>query len=195
MTITVNVPLEEWKTALKPFLKTKAPKRGESGEVMLTLEKGQIVFRYGGLETTAAAEGNWPGAAFVFRMNILQIAQVPPLKDPVVVEVTGERIKIEGFRTDCRWTPAGKASLPAFENEPPAPKHVKDTTFPTLVSMGLDYSPDKVASLGLTVQVDAAKRKKDQLVEEAAQILAPLGITAADLQMLVKSARGFKMFR
>ena len=189
------IPLEEWKTALKPFLKTKAPRRGESGEFMLTLEKGHLVFRYGGVETTAAAEGNWPGAAYVFRMNILQIAKVPPIKDPVVVEVTGERIKIEGFSTDCRWTPADTVSPPPFKNEPPAPKNVKDTTFPTLVSMGLDYSPDKVASLGLTVQVNAAKRKKDQLVEEAAKILAPLGITAADLQMLVKSARGFKMFR
>ena len=195
MRITLKVPLDEWKTALKPFLKTKAPRRGESGEVMLTLEDGQMVFRYGGVETQADAEGDWPGAAYVSRMNILQIARVPPVKDPVVVEVTGERINFEGFFTDCRWTPAKAGTVSSFKNEPPALKAAPDTTFPTLVSMGLDYSQEKVASLGLTAQVEKARLKKDQLVDDAAEILAPLGITGADIHLLVKSALGFKMLR
>lgn len=195
MTASVKVPLPEWRAALKPFLKTKAPKRGESGEVRLTLEKGHLVFRYCGVETHAQAEGDWLGAASVDWSYISRSAKIPPLKDPVTVSVDGERLKIEGSICPCIWTPALAGTLPAFKNEPSPSKRGQDTTFITPVSMSLDYSDEKVASLGLTAQVAKAKHQKEQMISDAARILAPLEITADDLTMLVKKTLGYKMKR
>lgn len=192
MTASAKVPLQEWLAAVKPFLKTRAPKRGESSEVMITHENDQLTFRYGGVETQAEAEGLWPGAAYVERRYILLTAKIPPLKNTVVVEVNGDRLKIEGSVCPCRWVPTAKGMVPPFVNEPPSPKPGKDTTFVTLVGMGIDYSDERIASLGLTVPVENARTKKNQIVLEAAHILAPLEITAADLEMLIKKTLGYK---
>jgi hypothetical protein len=159
MTTTLQVPLQEWLAAMKPFLKVKAPKRGESGEVMLTYEKGRMVFCYGGIETQAETDGDWPGAAYMDWSYLQRSAKIPPLKNPVIVEVSGNRLKIEVSVCLCRWTPTAAGKTPAFVNEPLTPNVGKDTSFLKLISMGIDYSDEKVASFGLTSQVEQAREK------------------------------------
>lgn len=137
-----------------------------------------------GAKAEIAAEGEaWAGFALVPFRPIKAVARGLPINDPLTLKFEDGRFYIERWSYPGMWQNIGPAPLdmPLMSVNPSILKMLK---------MDKKESPAKVLSSGLAGVVAEAEEKAQSLIERAALILRPLGITEADLQELLQKKLG-----
>jgi len=135
----------------------------------LTVEAGIVTF-------LAHAIGAWPGNAIVNDSLVHALAAVPPINDPIIVTCDGEQLHFGPLKVACKWQPVSSLLL-----EVPARRE-------WIESLALKYTlpRGRIIAEGLGSEVAAAERKFTALVRRIAKSLAPMGVTAADIEALVE---------
>jgi hypothetical protein len=179
--------------ALKPF--AKLAKSKQVGEAILMFASGQLHLYFTGMDTWASAEGAWNGQARVKCDALCRLAKVPPVKDPVVIHVDGDRINIGGSFMPCVWEPVAPRDLFTAEAGVPIQAPI-NPNLSLLVSMMLDFTDEEIVKSGLADHICKARTRKETLISRAAHELAELEITRVDLRKLVDErlrgkSRGF----
>jgi len=149
--------------------------RRDSADALLRYEDGRLRISIGGAEVGVAAQGHWQGEARVSAKWIRTLAKVPPAMDPLVVQVQNGRMRIGGSSNVCAWQVPGAAVV-----EVPLAMGLRER-----LQLVAQYSDADLAKSGLSPMVADARVELDKRIASAARQLAPLGVTAADLRVLV----------
>ncbi len=124
----------------------------------------------------AQAIGAWPGNAHVSAMLVTALAEVPPADDPIIVSFADGYLHFGPLKVGCKWQPVSSAllALPATRDWVQA------------LAISYQRSRGDILADGLTDEVRAAHQQLGKLIQRVAKSLAPLGVTAADIQQLVE---------
>lgn len=149
--------------------------RRKAGEALLVQDVDRLLIRIGGAECALPAEGRWSGEARAASGLLRTIARVPPDQDPLVIAVRDGRLWIANSSTPCRWQPVGTATI-----EVPLNLNLREK-----LRLAYAHPPEALEQSGLASLVDDARAEVDKRIQAAAGHLAPLGVTATDLRLLV----------
>ena len=135
----------------------------------LTVEAGDVTF-------IARATGVWPGNAVVSVTLIQGLAYNTPAGDPMIVTCDGSYVRFGPIQAGCVWQPISAAVL--------------DTPLQAewLEGLALRYQlpRGRLIAEGRRGEIQVAERKLRALLRRVGKILAPLGVTVADLEALVE---------
>jgi hypothetical protein len=154
---------------------TKVLGRGRSGEALLMFQNEKLVMRLGGVEFAIPAHGRWPGEARVASSWIRALAKIPPVQDPIVIQVSGGRLHMAGSSNVCTWQAQGACSI-----EMPLGLELLD-----LIRLGLSHPDEVLEKSGVARAVAEARADLEKRIMAAARQLAPMGVTATDIRLLV----------
>ena len=149
--------------------------RRDCADAVLRFEDGRLRISIGGAEVGIAAQGDWQGEARVSAAWIRILAKVPPAMDPVVVQVAGGRMRIGSSSNVCAWQVPGAAVI-----EVPLAMGLRER-----LQLVARYSDADLVKSGLAPMVADARAELEKRIASATRQLGPLGITAADLRVLV----------
>jgi hypothetical protein len=124
-----------------------------------------------------AARGQWDGVARVPASLFIGLAERPPAWPELVMRVAEDRFYIGNTSAQCVVQPDPETSITV-----PLDPSLRD-----LLAVHLQHPKSAVENAGLKRAVDAAADKSSSLIRSAADILAPLGITAEHLADLLVS--------
>ena len=175
--ITSMARLEVGRAVLVEELKrmAKVLGRSRSGEAVLMYRDEHLLMRLGGAQFAIAAKGRWPGEARVASSWIRAMTKVPPVQDPVIIQVRGGRLHMGGSSIPCRWQAPGAARI-----EVPLGMELLE-----LIRIGLAHSDDELQKSGVAQAVAKARADLEKRIKAAVRQLAPMGVTASDLRLLV----------
>jgi len=165
MSACVQVDRKQLAEALRMLLRIKGRKR--VNQAVITFDDGALHFEYMGFGASVAARGHWRGRAIVSGTVLPAMARIPPSAESVEVKVLGDLLHVDTFCTRCEW----------MDIAPPLPPQSFEPTLRERVAMSLQQPESVITSSGLARAVATAQKKRDSLIEEAAAILEPLGIT------------------
>jgi hypothetical protein len=171
---TLQVPCAQWVKELQRTAKTIRLDR--AGEAVLTLADGHLRLAVGGVEFGVPAEGRWPGEARVSSKWLQTLARVPPTQNPLVFRVCSGRLSIAGSSMPCEWQRADSAQVIL-----PIGAQLLD-----LLRLEKRHSSAALAASGLQPAMASARRDLSTRLKRALAQLAPLGVTAAELEALVQ---------
>jgi hypothetical protein len=176
MTFAVTIPRSDFLEGLKPLKKYVKPT--ETGDGLITMEEGQLVVSVVSIRVRFPAEGAWPGTVRVAGRFIAGVSRMPPLDNPMAITVRDGRLAIGNLSTSC-----------TVQQESPAQMllPLNATDFIELLHLAAEYPADQIEAAGLTGRVREAQARADRLIQQAAVILSPLGITEAEIAALVNS--------
>lgn len=158
---------------LKRLAKVLGRRRG--AEALLRYEGGKLRICIAGAEVGMAAHGQWQGEARVSADWLRAFGKVPPAMDPVVVQVEGGRMRVGGSSIPCRWQVPGAAVI-----EVPLGMGLRER-----LQLAARYPESELTKSGLSSLVSEAQAELEKRIAAAAKQLAPLGITASDVRLLV----------
>ena len=150
-------------------------KLAKAGEAILRFEDGRLVIRIGGGEIVATATGRWPGEARVSGAFVMAIAKHLPRSDPVPLRVEAGRFFVARASILCQWqkTGAGHVEIPI------------GAPLSEIVRIGMEYTDAALEQSGILERVEEARARREDLVEQAAITLQPLGVRPEDGERLV----------
>ena len=179
----LEVSRKELQQALR--LLHKFASRRDAGEAQVGFESGELVIRLGGVMARAPAQGAWAGEAVAPGWFFANFHRSLPETDPVTILVDRERLKIGISAVKCSWSPRlePRITLPV------------DAKLPHILRLALEHEWKAIEESGLDLVVADAQEQRDELLERAAKVLAPLEISADALQGLVEAelCRRFKL--
>jgi hypothetical protein len=173
---TLKVNRADFQRALKMLRKFATPHDAE--EAVLSYADGSLTISVTGMESGMAAEGDWPGEARMPAKVFLQLSTVLPQGDPLPLSVEDGRLYIGITGFTCTWQE--KKWRPLFLPANPTLKQIlilRDEAFPA-----------EIDAAGLAGVIADAERQRDSLIYKAAMILKPLGVTEADLAVIVEQS-------
>lgn len=149
--------------------------RRKEGDALLSYRDGELKLRVGGAECVIPAEGRWQGEARVSYSWLKAIGKVPPPGDPIVILVSGGRIRIGSSSITCSWQAPSKSTIDVPLNMGLVER----------LRLGMTHSEEDLKRSGLASTVTDARNELDKLITKAQAQLAPFGVTATDLRLLV----------
>jgi hypothetical protein len=164
---------DDFLTALRPVVK-QIPS-GDVSHAVLSFQKETLEIGLIGMTCGVPARGHWPGQARVGASFVRSLLSPPPTEDPVCIRVEEGRLHVGNFSTKCKWdgSPARVIELPMG---PP---------LYMILQLPFRYSREHIEISGLTKVLEEAETKRNELMDQAVQILAPLLVTVADVRRLV----------
>lgn len=165
MTHSVSMSRADFLEALKPvkgLIKLK-----DVADALISMEGEFLTIAVVGLATSVAAEGAWPGEVRVPGRFIVALAKMPPPGDPIRFEVRDGRLYVGALSVACAEQDAWKSEIEL----PLAP------SLEELLQLSYQHPPERIERAGLKKRVEEAREKAAALIQKAAPILAPLGIT------------------
>ncbi|WP_460728905.1 hypothetical protein [Lysobacter rhizosphaerae] len=171
--IRLEVPLADFVEGLRRTLKVIG--RRNAGDALVSYADGQLCIRLGGAEMKVPALGHWPGEARVDSIWLRTFARVPPLQNPLIVQVEEGRLRIARSSVPCHWQRPGEARVEApLGLEPRA-----------LIRLAHAHSHEELEKSGIAAAVVGARKELDKRIDAAAKQLAPFGVSPADVRLLV----------
>ena len=124
----------------------------------------------------ADAIGAWPGNAIVPATLVDALAAAPPEDDPITVSCDGVYLRFGPLKLACKSQPVSAIVL----ERAPQPEWIE--------ALALKYALPRarINAEGRGSEVDAAERKLRKLVRRIAKSLGPMGVSLADVEMLVE---------
>jgi hypothetical protein len=134
-----------------------------------------MVIDCAGNSVQLAARGQWQRVARVPASLFIGLAKRPPSGDEIVMRVEGERFFLGSTSAECvlQDEPETRIIMPL------------DPSLAALFRTNFHYPQDVIDQAGLLRAVDAAVEQSLTLIRDAADVLAPLGISAPVLRDLV----------
>ena len=104
------------------------------------------------------------------------LAKAPPVEDPVILTCDGEHLRFGPLKVACKWQPVSSTVLAQ-------PRQAE-----WMEGLALKYTMPRgrIIAEGRGAEVRAAERKLDALLRRVAKSLAPMGVTAEDIEALVE---------
>ena len=134
----------------------------------LTVEVGNFAF-------LAQATGAWPGNAEVAPAVVFALAEVPPIEDPVIVTCDGEHLHFGPIKAECKWQPVSTALL----------MQPRQAEWHEALALKYTLPRGRIIAEGRGAEIRVAERKLAATVRRVAKALAPMGVTVADVELLV----------
>jgi hypothetical protein len=147
----------------------------DPGDALVGFEGGCMVIRLGGIEVRARARGSWPGEAALRGGFLANFHESLPAGDLVTVLAERARFKIGRVATRCAWHPRIEPhiTLPV------------DARLAHILRLPLEYTAEEIARCGLADVLARAEAERDEILEKAEAVLAPLELTAEALRELL----------
>ena len=173
MKAALKASRKEFIEALK-MLRKPARKKG-AGEAVLSFESGMLAVQVSGVVARVDARGDWPGEVRISGKMVANLWKSVSPGDPVELAVAGDQLQIGPLSISCVWQEKAdsRVFLPL------------DATLPAILIAALQYSQEQITKSGLSKVVADAEEKRDELVDRAARILGPLGISREELGRFV----------
>jgi hypothetical protein len=151
----------------------------ENTEGVMTYDGRNIVIRLAGFETAVEATGFWPGQARLPASLLTRLGKAPlPDGDPVVFEVSGNRLRIGTLHVQCTWDTGADSRIELPLNPP----------LISVLRVAHLHSPEEIERSGLSELVSKAEQMSTSLVSEATSTLSALGVTTAQIESVVKKS-------
>jgi hypothetical protein len=147
----------------------------EQLEAVFSFGDGLLSIQMDGMTVSAAAEGGWNGEARVSSIAMLSLAGGLPEADPLRVWVEENRLHVGSFSAPCVWQESGGSRIDWPINP----------SLSEALRLRFHHTDEEIARSGLASVVEAAEREQDRRIAQAAAILVPLGVGAADLRRMV----------
>jgi len=161
--------------ALDAFL-AFAPNRF-AADCQLHFDGENLTIDRAGNSVSMAARGQWASVARVAGSFFEGLAYELPDSDPIEMRVDDGRLHIGTLSVDC-------AVQEVMQTEVWAPI---DADLPTLLSLHFCFAPEQIEAAGLARAIEEARHEASEYIEEAAAILAPLGITSPELANFIRT--------
>jgi hypothetical protein len=147
-------------------------------EAVIGFDDDELWIRAGGMECSAKASGDWPGEAVIAHATLKALSRATPDDDPVVFTVTDGRLMVGKMAVPCTWHAQGAAviSLPM------------NADLRELLLADMMHAEDALEASGILRQIRDARTRRDELLDRAATLLAPLGISRADIARIAHEA-------
>jgi hypothetical protein len=174
MSFSLTVTQSELLPALKTLSGVVEPT--QASQAVLTHKDGMLTISLPGASVDVPAQGTWPGLVRFSGLFLLSLARVPPRGDPLIFKVSRGRFRVSTSSVDC--------SVEEVKQKPNLEVPL-DASLSTLVRVHLTNDYGDIERAGLDPLVKKAIERRNELIEEAAEILAPLEISAAALRALV----------
>lgn len=100
----------------------------------------------------------------------------PPTDDPITLRLVDGRLSFARFSVPVTVDSAVDAMIELPVNP----------TLPLLLQVRMTHSQEAIDRSGLAATITAAEAERDKLVERAAVILQPLGITSEQLRNIIR---------
>lgn len=149
--------------------------RRKAGDAVLSFREGVLKLRIGGAECAIPAAGRWQGEACVSYAWLKAIGKVPPPGDPLVILVSGGRMRIGSSSMTCSWQAPNATAIDVTLNMGLVER----------LRLGITHSEEDLKRSGLVPMVADARNELDKVIAKAQMHLAPFGVTTADLRLLV----------
>ena len=181
MSCSVRVARAELVEALVPIKRAFTRKECDAPAIV-SMEGDRLKVAFLGGSLSVAAEGSWAGEVRVPLLLFVRLAKnLPkgiPAGDPLRVEVREGRLWVGTAWGRCVWQAA-------FRSEIELPL---DPDFLTLLRLPLRYPDDRLERAGLLARVQEAREKARDMIREAAVVLAPLGVTLAEVRACAEAS-------
>jgi hypothetical protein len=147
-----------------------------SDRAVLSFDGSYLAVEANNITFVAHAIGAWPGNAIVNATLVDALAAAPPAEDPIIVTCDGVHLQFGPLKVACKWQPVSAIVLERPRQEE------------WIEALALRYTLPRarINAEGRRGEVDAAERKLRALVRRIAKSLAPMGVTAADVETLVE---------
>lgn len=169
----LQLSLAEFKRATKVF----TPKRLKLGPALLAFENGFLSIESGEVATVMRATGEWHGRATFSPQTLRAIATVPPNQDPLTISYADGHLLIASMTIACEWHPVSESLIQNLENPSLFDLLVMERTLPRA----------EIKSTDLGRRVTTAAKDAEKKIRKAANQLADLHVTEAELLALVDS--------
>lgn len=167
----ILVPREDWIALLRIFRGISRSIHPE--EALIAVRGNELEVAVAGMAATAQCDGAWASAVRVPASFIIAAAAAkPPQADPVRLQVRDARLYVDQFSIPC--------VVSATEPEPIELPLNADLL--TVLRLCVRYSDDKLRSAGLAPTIAKAKEDARRRFDRAAEILAPLGVAADEIE-------------
>ena len=179
----LGVARDEFAQALR-MLRRTVPKRSNMPEALLTYDEGDLIVSIGGAEVRAAAWGRWTGVVRTAGQVMTSLDRFLPDNDPMPVHVEDGRLTIGRTSVPCAWQ----------ETVPESVRVPVDPGLLHLLRLPLERDPESIEEAGLSEMVEHAVARRDELLERAAVVLAPLEIGLQEMQqcLIVRMRKKFE---
>ncbi len=176
---TLEIARAELVAALRTLGKLAKTRQARKSKAILSWAPPALVIELAGYSVKVPAKGHLAGQIRVDATPLLALAIVPPPADPVVlVTEPPDRLAIGTLKLKAGWqsVEANLIKLPA------------NPTLPLLLALSERYTEAEIERSGCTRIVKEARERRDRVLDQATETLAPFGITRADLAALVNAA-------
>jgi len=174
MSFALSVARAELLSALNTLSGVVDPE--QSSEAVLTHDGSMLTIGLPGASVDLPAQGTWPGLVRFQGIFVLSLARVPPRGDPFSLTVSGGRFRVGTASVQC--------SVEEVSRKPDLEVPL-GASLPTLIRVYLSNDFGDIQRAGLTPLVVAATERRDELIREALEVLAPLEITANALRIFI----------
>lgn len=132
----------------------------------------------GGVGMIIPGEGQWTLRARIPGAYLVRLAGQPPQGESVEIRIESGRCFIDSMSLPCESSAplGGRVELPM------------DPGLGEVLALRQEHGPNVIEQSGLRRELAAAGEERDRLLNEAAELLAPLGVTLADLRWAVERA-------
>ena len=143
----------------------------ESAEALIYMESDELVIALPGASICFLAQGTWSGEVRVPAAFVIGFTRVPPMDDPVQVQMRRGRLYVGTYSVECteQDSQGSAIDLPI------------DPNLQTLLRLRFQYPEDRIERAGLSKRLGESEAKAKNLIMRAAKTLSPLGISEADL--------------
>jgi len=169
------VSRSELEDALKRARKFLKPK--DASGAVFSFDQGSLQVQMVGMTFAAAAEGVWPGQARVSTASMRIFLSGIPGADRIEVRIQADRLCISTLSVPCTWDPIPTQTI----------RLPLDPNLVMILQLPLAYSLEHIAASGLEKMLEGAERKRDELVQKAAELLRELAVEPSDVLSVVEA--------
>ncbi len=132
----------------------------------------------GGVGMTIPGEGHWTLRVRVPGAYLVRLAGQLPQGESVEIRIESDKCYIDSMSLPCESSApiGGRVELPM------------DPGLGEVLALRQEHGPNVIEQSGLRRELAAAAEERDRLLNEATELLAPLGVTLADLRWAVERA-------
>lgn len=144
-------------------------------EAALTFGDGHLTIALPGMRTAVPADGTWVPRVRVPARILLDLGRHLPEEDPLLLKVQEDHLVLGGHAIPCQRDHPELRLVRLPLNASPA----------DILRVAATHTPEEIEQSGLTRLVRRTQERRHRLVARAGVLLAPLGISADDLNQLV----------
>jgi hypothetical protein len=165
----LEVAREDLVRALRILAKAR---RGlDAADAVLTYSDGQLEIEFPMASASVPARGQWQSAVRVPPPFAVKLVRVVPPTDPLQIYIEGDRLHFGSLSVQYA---SGDGNLVAGSQS-------ESHSFRELLQIRLAHSPAEIKARGLLGAFQEAEQKANNLINSAAKILEPFGVTRTDL--------------